>query len=374
MRTDSQYNPRPNLENIIIYDTTLRDGEQAPGVRFNTKQKIEIAKKLDELNIPEIEAGFPIVSKDEKNSVKQIANEGLNPRILALSRIKKGDMDAVIDCDTDGIILFASISPLHLKYKMHMNPEKVTELSVESVEYAKSHGLFIAFSAEDATRTDLKSLINLYKNVEKAGASRIHIADTIGVATPKAMEFIVKGTKRHLNPKTQLCVHCHNDFGLATANSLQGLISGADVAAATVNGIGERAGNASLEELIMSLRILHGVNLNLNLKVLCELSKLVERYSGMKISPYKPIIGSNAFRHESGIHVAAVLENPLTYEPFLPEILGREREIVLGKHSGRKAVIAKMQELDKFCNREKIGHILEIVKNRNGFRKSLQKQ
>lgn len=360
----SPYSPELDLRNITIYDTTLRDGEQAAGVSFSPEQKLEIAGKLDELGLQEIEAGFPFVSREERKAVKQIAGEGLKAGILTLARVKKEDIDAAIDCGADGIILFASVSELHLRHKMHKTFEEVAELSVEAVEYAKAHGLFVAFSAEDATRTPMNFLISLYKKVEEAGAARVHIADTVGVATPQAMEFLVKEVKRHLNPKTQLCVHCHNDFGLATANAIHGLIAGAEVAAATVNGIGERAGNASLEELIMILRILYGAELPFKLEVLCELSKLVEKYSGIKVAPHKAIVGGNTFRHESGIHVAAVLENPLTYEPFPPEILGRQREIVLGKHSGKRAVLAKMAELGTPCEPEDVERILERVKGK----------
>ena len=360
----TSFNPKlDHLEGLTVYDTTLRDGEQAPGVRFTQGQKVEIAGMLEELGIPEIEAGFPIVSRDEKSAVKEITGLGHCFRTTALSRIKKEDIDAVIDCGTDGIILFASVSPLHLKHKMHRTYEEVLELSVEAVEYAKAHGLFVAFSAEDATRTAPASLIELYKRVEDAGASRVHIADTVGVATPRGMESLVRKIRGSLDPKTQLCVHCHNDFGLATANAIQELIGGADVAAATVNGMGERAGNTSLEELVMGLRVLYDIDLPFNLAVLSRLSRLVERHAGIKISPHKPIVGDNVFRHESGIHVAAVLENPLSYEPFSPEILGLKRKIVLGKHSGRQAVRAKMEELDAFCNIGEAEQILELVKN-----------
>ncbi len=363
-RAVSPCNPKLRLEDITVYDTTLRDGEQAPGVRFTMEQKVEIAGKLEELGLQEIEAGFPVVSRDEKRAVKEIASLGLEARTTALARVKRGDIDAVLDCGTDGIIIFAPVSPLLLEHKMRRTFEEVAELSVEAVEYAKAHGLSVAFSAEDATRTDLEKLIRLYKKVEDAGAERVHIADTAGAATPQAMEFMVKEVKWHLKPKTRLCVHCHNDFGLAVANTIHGLIAGAEAAAATVNGIGERAGNASLEELVVSLRVLYDLDLQLDLKVLCQLSRLVERSSGMKTPPHKPLVGRNAFAHESGIHVAAVLEDPLTYEPFLPSVIGQRREIVLGKHSGRSSIEAKLRDYDLKVNRREIDTLLQAVKEK----------
>ncbi|MFZ2455838.1 MAG: homoaconitate hydratase [Candidatus Altiarchaeia archaeon] len=351
-----------SLENVSIYDTTLRDGEQAPGVRFSIRQKLSIARRLAEIGIPEIEAGFPAVSQEEKLTVRKIARDGLNSRILALSRIVKKDIDAVIESEADAIILFASVSPLLLKYKMHKTLEEVIAQSVESVEYARAHGLSVIYSAEDATRTNLNTLMNVYKEVEKAGASRVHIADTVGVATPHSISFMVYQIRKRLDSRTELCMHCHNDFGLATANALSGLAAGANIAAATVNGIGERAGNVCLAELVMCLRILYGMDNGYDLKELQKLSKLVEKYSGIKNPPQKPLMGLNAFRHESGIHVAAVLENPLTYEPFAPEVLGIRRQIVLGKHSGKKAVIAKMDEKGRDCSAEEARIILEKLK------------
>jgi len=363
----SPYNPELHLEGTTIYDTTLRDGEQAPGVRFSREQKVEIAEKLEELGIPEIEAGFPVVSREEKGAVKEIAGMGLDARTTALARVRLEDIDAVIDCGTNAVTIFAPVSPFLLEHKMHMEYGEVVELSVEAVEYAREHGLGVAFSAEDSTRTDLKKLVQLYKNVEGAGAARVHIADTVGAATPQAMEFMVKEVRGELKTETQLCVHCHNDFGFAVANTVQGLSAGATAAAATVNGIGERAGNTSLEELLAALRVLYDMDLRLNMRVICELSRLVERYSGIKKPPHKPLVGSNVFAHESGIHVAAVLENPLSYEPFLPSIIGQRRKIVLGKHSGRRSIEAKLKDYDLITHVEGREILLQAVKeNREG--------
>ena len=347
-------------DNIIIYDTTLRDGEQTPGVCLGTKEKLAIARKLDELKIHQIEAGFPIVSKEERRSVKKIANEGLNADILALSRTKKEDIETALDCDVDGIITFMATSDLHLKHKLKLTREQALNICMNSLEYAKDHGIFVAFSAEDATRTDLEFLKKIYKKAEEYGADRVHIADTVGAITPQGIQFLVKELKKTLN--TEIALHCHNDFGLAVTNSITGLLAGANAISTTVNGIGERAGNTPLEELIMALLILYEIDLGFNIKILCELSKLVEKCTHMSVPENKPIVGKNVFRHESGIHVDAVLEEPLTYEPFLPEMIGHKRKIVLGKHSGCRAVKAKLEEYGIEVTRDELCKIVEEVK------------
>jgi len=348
------------LEKITIYDTTLRDGEQTPGVCLGTREKLAIARKLDELGIHQIEAGFPVVSEEEGRSVKKIANEELNAEILALSRTKKEDIEKALDCDVDGIITFIATSDLHLKHKLKLTKEQALNICMKSIEYAKDHGVFVAFSAEDATRADLEFLKKIYKKAEDYGADRVHIADTVGAITPQGMQFLVKELKKFLN--TGIALHCHNDFGLAVANSIAGLLAGADTISTTVNGIGERAGNTPLEELIMALLILYEIDLGFNIKVLCELSKLVEKYTHMNVPENKPIVGKNIFKHESGIHVDAVLEEPLTYEPFLPELIGHKRKIVLGKHSGCRAVKAKLEEYGIEVTRDELCKIVEEVK------------
>ncbi len=355
------YNPKLNLKNIYIYDTTLRDGEQTPGVCFTEEQKINIAKKLDELGIKQIEAGFPAVSKKEREIVKKIANEGLNADILALSRALKEDIDKALSCDVDGIITFIATSPLHLKYKLHKSIEEVEEMGMNAVEYAKDHGLFVAFSAEDATRTPIDDLIRIHKNAEEHGADRVHIADTTGCGTPQSICYITSELSKNLK-KAHIGVHCHNDFGLAVINSIYGLIGGAKAVSTTVNGIGERAGNASLEELIMALMVLYDVEMDLNISVIKELSTMVEEYSKIKIPVNKPIVGDRVFYHESGIHVDAVLENPLTYEPFLPEKIGQKRKIVIGKHSGCNAVNSKLKEMGIEVSKETLWKIVKKVK------------
>ena len=347
-------------EDITIYDTTLRDGEQTPGVCFSLDEKLEIARKLDQFKIHQIEAGFPIVSEKERESVKTIANEGLDATILGLTRTKTEDIDAALDCDVDGIITFVGTSDIHLDHKMHITRQDAINLSETAVEYAKDHGLFVAFSAEDATRTDIEFLKRIYGKAQECGADRVHIADTTGAITPQGIDYLVKELVKDID--IDIAVHLHNDFGLAVINSIVGVLAGAKAVSTTVNGIGERAGNASLEELIMAMKILYGKDYGFKTKYIKELSDLVSKASGLPIPYNKPVVGNNVFRHESGIHVDAVIEEPLCYEPYLPELVGQKRQLVLGKHSGCRAVRAKLNECELDVSNDELIEIVRQVK------------
>ena len=359
----SHYNKENELsfpEDLIIYDTTLRDGEQTPGVCFSLDEKLEIARKLDQFKIHQIEAGFPIVSQREMESVKKIAKEGLNADILALTRTKSEDIDAALDCDVDGIITFIGTSDIHLDHKMHITRQDAINLCESAVDYAHDHGVYVAFSAEDATRTDIDFLKRIYLKAEECGADRVHIADTTGAITPQGIEYLVSELTKNLN--VNIALHCHNDFGLAVINSITGVLAGATGISTTVNGIGERAGNASLEELIMALKILYGKNLGFKTKYIKKLSDIVSKASGLPIPYNKPVVGNNVFRHESGIHVDAVIEEPLCYEPYVPELVGQKRQLVLGKHSGCRAVRAKLNECELEVSDEELIEIVKQVK------------
>ena len=347
-------------KDILIYDTTLRDGEQTPGVCLSPEDKIDIAKKLDELKIHQIEAGFPIVSRTEARTVKAIASEGLNASVICLTRARKEDIDKALECDVDGIITFMGTSDIHLQHKMHIGRQEAMEISMNAIEYAKDHGLYVAYSSEDATRTDLDFLKRIYKNAESYGADRVHIADTTGAITPQGIHFLVQEIRKVTN--VRIAMHCHNDFGFAVINSIYGLLAGGNCVSTTVNGIGERAGNASLEELVMALKILYGHDLGFKTKNIQALSNLVEERTKVRVPENKPIVGKNVFRHESGIHVDAVIEEPLTYEPFLPELVGQKRQLVLGKHSGCRAVKAKLDECGYEVTKDQLCKIVEKVK------------
>jgi methanogen homocitrate synthase len=361
----SPFNQKVDLKfpkKITVYDTTLRDGEQTPGVCLRTPEKLKIARKLDELGLHQIEAGFPVVSNEEKRSVKAIVAEDLDAQILVLCRTKKEDIDLAIDCGVDGIITFLGTSDIHLKHKLKKSRDEALNICMNSIEHAKDHGLFVAFSAEDATRTDLNFLKRIYHRAENYGADRLHIADTVGAISPQGMSYLVGELKKDIN--TEIALHCHNDFGMALSNCISGLLAGASAVSTTVNGIGERAGNTSLEEFVMSMLIIYGVDLGYNIEVFYELSQLVEELTNMRVPENKPIVGKNVFRHESGIHVDAVIEEPLTYEPFLPELIGHHRRIVLGKHSGCRAVKAKLDECGIDVTRDELCEIVERVKEK----------
>lgn len=345
---------------INIYDTTLRDGEQTPDVFFTLDEKLEIAQKLDELGVDQIEAGFPRVSENEKQSVKKIANEGLNAETICLSRTKQEDIDAAIDADVDGVIIFMGLSDLHLEVKIDKPRDVVNQICMDAIDYAKDHGLFVAFSAEDATRTQIDELIKVYKMAEEHKADRIHVADTTGSINPEAMKYLVSKLHEHIN--IEIALHCHNDFGMAVPNCIAGLQVGASAISTTVNGIGERAGNTSLEELIMTLKLLYNKDLDYKTEIIHELSQIVSKYSNIPVAYNKPIVGNNIFRHESGIHVDAIVKNPLAYEPFLPEMIGTKRQIVLGKHSGKAAVAEKLDTLNIQVDDTKLLEIVNCVK------------
>ncbi|HJU13992.1 MAG TPA: 2-isopropylmalate synthase [Candidatus Nitrosotalea sp.] len=348
---------------VRIFDTTLRDGEQTPGVALTPEQKLAIAQKLDELGVDAIEAGFPIISDGERKAVRDIARAGLRAEVCGLARTERKDIDAAVDAGLGYIHTFIATSDIHLKYKLNITREQALAKAVESVQYAKSRGLQVEFSAEDATRTDRDFLRKVFKAVTDAGADRIDIPDTVGYSTPQYIAEITKDAVEttHL----PVSVHCHNDFGLAVANAISAVQAGAQCAHVTINGIGERAGNASLEEFVMALQCLQfdkKFETNINSKLLYETSRFVSKVVGVQVQPNKAIVGENAFGHESGIHTHGVLSNPLTYEPISPELVGRTRWFQVGKHAGAHGVSAMLEEYGIQPSREQTHEILERVK------------
>ena len=349
---------------VRIFDTTLRDGEQTPGVSLSPEKKLNIAKKLDALGIDAIETGFPVISDGERNAVKMITSENLNSELCGLARTNKKDIDAAVDCGLNYIHTFIATSDIHLEYKLKMTREQALEKAIDAVEYGKSRGLQVEFSAEDATRTDREFLKQVFGEVAKAGADRIDIPDTVGYSTP---QYIAEITRDAIDTtKLPISVHCHNDFGLAVANAISGIQAGAECAHVTINGIGERAGNASLEELVMALNSLQfdqKWETNINKELLYETSRYVSKIIGITVQPNKAIVGENAFGHESGIHTHGVLNNPLTYEPISPEIVGRTRWLQVGKHAGIHGMNAMLKEYGIVPNEEQTKKILDKVKN-----------
>lgn len=348
-------------EDICLLDTTLRDGEQTPGVALTVDEKIQIAQKLNKLGVHKIEVGFPAASDGEIEAAKKISSLGLDSTIVGLSRCLTGDIDAVIDSNIDYIHLFIGTSPLHREYKLKMSKEQIIENAISSVDYAKDHGLTVEFSAEDATRTEHPFLYDLFTELVSAKVDVIDVPDTVGILTPVFAYELVNYYKKNFS--TPLSVHFHNDLGLATANSLTAIERGANQAHVTINGIGERTGNCPLEELVMALKLAYAVDLGIDTTRLYSLSNLVGSLTGIKMPVNKPIIGDNAFTHESGIHVQGVLNNAFTYEAMSPEMVGHSRRIVLGKHTGANAVKSKLKELHLDLNDNQFCNVFKEIKN-----------
>jgi 2-isopropylmalate synthase len=361
-------------EKVYVFDTTLRDGEQTPGISFTLEEKIKIAQQLDKLGIDIIEAGMPVVSEGDYKACKEISKLGLNAEIIGLARINREDIEKVIECDMNSIHVFIATSDLHMKNKLQMTPDEVLSAISTEIGFAKDHfGNKIEFSAEDATRSDLDFLIKANKTAVEAGATRINIPDTVGTVIPKVYAHIIEKNIEQFPSNVRVSLHCHNDFGLATANTLAGVEVGAEQVQTTVLGIGERTGNAAMEEVVMSLYALYGIKTNIKYNYLYETAKLVEQFSGLEIPVNFPMIGANAFKHESGIHAHAVIANPRTYEPLTPELIGIprtdkisdivEQSIEVGKHTGGHSLGAKLESFGLIINDQQFKEIRKRVKN-----------
>lgn len=347
-------------ERVKILDTTLRDGEQTPNVALSSEDKLKIAQALDELGVDIIEAGFPVNSEGEAEAVKKIAGAGLKSEICGLCRASQADIDAALACDVDSVHIFLATSKVHLEKKLKITREEAREKAVAAVQYAKDHGLIAEFSCEDGTRTELDFLNLIHSAVEEAKVDRIDIPDTVGVMTPMAMMQFVGEIRKAT--RVPLAVHCHDDFGLSVANSLAGVLGGAEEVHCTVNGLGERAGNAALEEVVMGLQAFYNVKTGINTRKMAFVSRLVSQLTGIAVQPNKAIVGENAFSHESGIHVHGVLSECSTYEPMRPEIVGKERTFVVGKHSGMHAVQNKLAEYGIELNHDQMKEVVARVK------------
>ncbi|MGO9613718.1 MAG: 2-isopropylmalate synthase [Dissulfurispiraceae bacterium] len=338
---------------IRIFDTTLRDGEQSPGASMNVDEKIQVARQLVKLGVDVIEAGFPIASLGDFDAVSRIATEIKGATIAGLARAKDEDITtawrAIKDAPKRRIHTFHSTSDIHLKYQYRITREEALKRSAEMVRLAKSLVEDVEFSPMDATRTDVHYLLEVIEAVISAGASTVNIPDTVGYTTPDEFGQLISTIKKQIGGKAVISVHCHNDLGLAVANSLAAIMSGAGQVECTINGIGERAGNCSMEEVVMCLQTrkdFFNAGTNINTREIIRTSKLVTRITGIPVQPNKAIVGANAFAHESGIHQDGLLKEKMTYEIMRPEDVGLHRtELVLGKHSGRHAFKARLTEL-----------------------------
>ena len=343
------------MRKITVFDTTLRDGEQAPGCTMNTREKLEFAKQLERLGVDVIEAGFPVASPDDFEAVSTIAREVQECTVAALCRCVQNDIDtaarALKEAAHPRLHVFIATSDLHLEVKLNITRQQALEKIRECVTYARSLCEDVEFSGEDATRSDREFLLECCNLAVDCGATTINIPDTVGYDTPEEMYDLIRYIRDNLHQKekVRLSVHCHNDLGMAVANSLAALRAGADQVEGTINGIGERAGNAALEEVIMAIHTRGdtlGMETGINTRQIYRTSKLISTIIGAKIPANKPVVGRNAFSHEAGIHQHGVLKNPLTYEIMSPATIGiYESDLVLGKHSGRHAFEERVEEL-----------------------------
>ncbi len=359
-------------DHVLIFDTTLRDGEQSPGASMNTAEKLRIATQLEKLGVDILEAGFPAASDGDLEAVSRIAGKLEKTEVAALARTSKGDIDrawkAIRHAAKPRIHTFIATSDIHLEYKLKKTRDEVVTAAVEAVKYAASLTDNVEFSAEDGSRSDRDFLCKVFEAVIEAGATTVNLPDTVGYAIPEEFSDLVSYVKAHTPniDKAVLSVHCHNDLGLATANTLSAITAGARQAEVTINGIGERAGNTSLEEVVMSL-VTRNNSLRLTTSIHTQhihpTSRLVSMISGIMVQPNKAIVGANAFAHEAGIHQDGVLKNPMTYEIMKPETIGLStNKLVLGKHSGRHALRSRLKTMGYDLSDEEINLVFARFK------------
>ncbi|MDY4128868.1 homocitrate synthase [Peptostreptococcus porci] len=346
---------------LKFVDTTLRDGEQTAGVVFANSEKLMIAEMLSDLGINQLEVGIPTMGGDEKDAIKQIVKKNLKSSIMAWNRAVIGDIEQSIDCGVDAVAISISVSDIHIQNKLKTSREWVLEQMVKATEFAKKNGLYVSVNGEDASRADEDFLIDFINTAKEAGADRFRFCDTVGVMDP----FTIKNKIERIYNATNFDIemHTHNDFGMATANAVGGILGGANYVGVTVNGLGERAGNAALEEVLMALTRVLNFDSKIDTRKFKEISEYVSRASGRELPAWKAIVGSNMFRHESGIHADGALKDPKNYEAFDPSEVGLERQIVIGKHSGKAAVVNKFLEYDIKLDEADANRVLEEIRS-----------
>lgn len=348
------------MNQLLISDTTLRDGEQAPGVAFDPAEKAAIAAMLDEVGVHEIECGTPAMGREEQDAAERILSLGLNARIIGWNRAVIADIEASMESGLSAVAVSTPVSDIQIERKLRADRKWLLKRLESCVGFCKDRGLYVCVGAEDASRSDEGFFIEFARRAESLGADRLRFADTVGCMEPFSLADRIRRLRE--NVSIPLEIHCHNDLGLATANALSGAVAGATWLSATVLGIGERAGNAALEEVAMALKHARGIDLGLNMRAAKRLCEYVARISGRVVPPWKPVVGQGVFRHESGVHVDGVIKDPTTYELFRPEEVGLRREIVLGKHSGRAAVSHRLSRLGVAADRGRLDRVLGEVR------------
>ncbi len=346
---------------IFIVDTTLRDGEQTAGVVFANHEKVTIAQALSNLGVDQLEVGIPAMGGDEKEAIKEICKKDLKASIMGWNRAVIGDIQQSIDCGCSAVAISISVSDIHIKHKLRTSRQWVLDNMQRAVEFAKKNGLYVSVNGEDASRADKDFLVEFIEAAKSVGADRFRYCDTVGIMDPfgikKNIEYLYKITKADIE------MHTHNDFGMGTATALAGVMGGANHIGVTVNGLGERAGNAALEEVVMALKYVYGVDLGYDTTKFKEISEYVSKAAGRDLPEWKAIVGDNMFRHESGIHADGAIKNPKNYEAFDPAEIGLERQIVIGKHSGKAAIVNKFREYNIELTPEMANRILEKVRS-----------
>lgn len=369
------------MDKVIIFDTTLRDGEQSPGASMNAAEKLRLARQLERLRVDAVEAGFPAASPGDFEGVKLIAENVQGPQVTALARASRTDIEqawgAIQNASHPRIHTFIATSDIHLEHKLKMTREEVLDAAVEAVRYAKSFTENVEFSAEDGSRSDRDFLCRIFEAVVEAGATTVNLPDTVGYAMPDEFGELVAYVRSHTPNihRATLSVHCHNDLGLATANTIAGLKAGARQAEVTINGIGERAGNTSLEEIVMGLytrKDYLDLTTGIQTEEIHPTSRLVSMMTGIVVQPNKAIVGANAFAHEAGIHQDGVLKNRMTYEIMAPETVGlSSNRLVLGKHSGKHAFRRKLAEMGYDLPEDDLRRLFEKFKELADKRKEI---
>ncbi|MDP2181307.1 MAG: homocitrate synthase [Actinomycetota bacterium] len=346
---------------VKLDDTTLRDGEQTAGVVFANQEKIRIAKLLDEIGVHQIEAGIPAMGGDERDTIEEIAHLGLKASVLGWNRANIDDIKTSIDCGVDAVAISLATSDIHIETKLMKDRAWVIKSMQEAVAFAKSHGVYVSVNAEDASRTEMAFLIEYAEAARAEGADRIRFCDTIGIMEPFRTFTAIRTLKENVDIDIEM--HTHNDFGMAVANAIAGIRGGANWVNVTVAGLGERAGNAALEEVVMALKYVEELEVEMDTSRFREIAEYVMKAAGRKIPIWKSVIGSNMFAHESGIHADGVIKNPKTYEVFSPAEVGLERQIVIGKHSGSKSIEMKFAEYGIELPREQASEMLPLVRS-----------